>query len=332
MKVYAKKYKVIILITAATALGIYVESCTKSDGLIAIDNAIQLHSRLSDNSIFQGKLSDLVPATGYELYELSSQLYTDYAEKQRLIKLPAGETLQPVDDGLPEFPDGTILVKTFYYYHDKRDTAAGKKIIETRLLIKSGNRWSVGTYLWNEAQNEATLIATGLNKTINWINEAGEPKVISYHIPKNGECNTCHQYSDKMIPIGPTMRNLNRNVTRNGTNKNQLQHLQEAGIFDAIDPSSYSSLPDWSNTSVNLAERARAYLDVNCAHCHNPGGFAAGTDLILSYHTPLENTRILKRKEAIIRRMARGQMPKLGTTIVHKEGLELIKSYINSLH
>lgn len=36
-------------------------------------------------------------------------LFTDYAEKQRLIKLPEGYKLTAVSDELPYFPDGTIV-------------------------------------------------------------------------------------------------------------------------------------------------------------------------------------------------------------------------------
>lgn len=330
-KLFSKKVKVTFLILAGFVGAIYIESCTKTDGLVQIDNAAGMHDQLSAYNIFQGNPSDLVPAAGYKLYELASELFTDYAEKQRLIKLPAGQILNPVNDGLPEFPDGTIMVKTFYYFHDKRNLAAGKRIIETRLLIKSGDKWSVGTYLWNEAQTEAKRIGTGLNTTVNWIDENGKGNVISYQVPRNTECNTCHQSNDKIIPIGPKMRNLNRIVTRSGSDINQLQHLQNEGIFPAINPKNFSSLPAYADISVSVDLRARAYLDVNCSHCHNHKGFAENTDLFLTFETPFDDTDINKRKKAIIRRMERGQMPKLGTTMVHKEGLELLKSYIETL-
>ena len=60
-------------------------------------------------------------------FELSTSLFTDYAEKQRLIKLPANTKLIGISDGLPEFPDETVLAKTFYYYVDKSDSTKKKK-------------------------------------------------------------------------------------------------------------------------------------------------------------------------------------------------------------
>jgi len=103
-------------------------------------------TRLSNTGIFVGKSSDLIPSDEYTFYELSSELFSDYAEKQRLIKLPPGEELVQVDGGLPNFPNGTSLVKTFYYWNDKSDTSKGKKILETRLLVRQSNDWIVGVY------------------------------------------------------------------------------------------------------------------------------------------------------------------------------------------
>ncbi|HEY0667357.1 MAG TPA: hypothetical protein VGD22_04220, partial [Sphingobacteriaceae bacterium] len=81
--------------------------------------------KLSDYKIFQGSPANLIPANDYKLYELSSQLFTDYAEKQRLIKVPGTAQITATGDGLPHFPDGTIMVKTFYYYLDKRTQNKG---------------------------------------------------------------------------------------------------------------------------------------------------------------------------------------------------------------
>ena len=92
---------------------------------------------LSGYNLYEGNLMNLTPAKGAELYELTSHLFVDYAEKQRLIKLPAGTKMTFKGNGLPDFPDGTILVKTFYWYKDKKNPSIGRNIIETRLLIKN---------------------------------------------------------------------------------------------------------------------------------------------------------------------------------------------------
>ncbi|MES2374761.1 MAG: hypothetical protein V4557_19445 [Bacteroidota bacterium] len=308
-----------------------LQSCTKQDGLISIDNNMELLPRISDYHIFQGKAADLNPAPGFTQYEISTQLFTDYAEKQRLISLPAGYQMTAIDDGLPELPDGTILVKTFYYYNNKQDTSSGKNIIETRLLIKHDSQWNVGTYLWNSEQTEALLINTGMDKTVNWIDASGNAKTILYHVPNKKECNTCHQSENKLIAIGPKVRNMNMDVLRNGVSINQLVYFSKTNLMKPVDPSLFTQLPDWKNVTHKLEERARAYLDINCAHCHNRNGFAAKTNLFFGYETPLNATRIAIKKESIATNLSKGKMPKLGITIIDEEGVGLIKQYLATL-
>lgn len=325
-----RRLAVTILILTAVLSPVFI-SCNE-DGLLKPDNNIELADELSAYNIFKGSPSDLVPNDGFVIYELSAQLFSDYAEKQRLIKLPEGEFLTPEGDGLPGFPDNTIIVKTFFYYNDRRDTSKGKQIIETRLLIKSGSKWTVATYMWNEEQTDARLVTSGFDTTVNWIDQQGNGKVISYHIPGNRECATCHNANGQVIPIGPKLRNLNRAVgSANGTNVNQLFYLEDLKLFKQIDPSDFSSMPDPHDESAQIMERARAYLDVNCAHCHKRDGIASDTRLFLEYELSLDDTRISRKKNRIEALMSEGYMPQLGTTLVDQEGLELIKKYLQGL-
>jgi uncharacterized repeat protein (TIGR03806 family) len=286
---------------------------------------------LSDYHIFQGAPSDLVPSAEYTLYELSSTLFSDHAEKQRLIKLPPGTVLTAQGDGLPLFPNGTIIVKTFYYYYDKRDPTKGRKLLETRLMIKNEGGWNVATYLWDDAQREATLLTSGFNKMVNWIDETGRAQVISYHVPSNRECSTCHHSADAVVPIGPKLRNLNRPVHRNGQTVNQLDYFQQTGLLSPVRPATITALPNYADAALPLAERGRAYLEVNCAHCHNANGYAARTGLLMNFEQPFADTQIERRKDDIIDLVAAGRMPRLGTTVVDEPGLALLRAYINSL-
>ena len=114
--------------------------------LIQVTN--QFQQNLSTYNIYHGNPEDLTPTADYHLFKLGSSLYVNQAEKQRLIKLPAGTQMTKNGNGLPNFPDGTILVKTFYYYVDERDPALGKQLIETRLLEKQAGVWNAATYVW----------------------------------------------------------------------------------------------------------------------------------------------------------------------------------------
>ncbi|MEO8404868.1 MAG: hypothetical protein ABI480_09740 [Chitinophagaceae bacterium] len=314
----------------ATAIMIFLQSYTTKN-LLPVNGNTELLPAISGYHIFKGDPAELVPADEYTSYQLATGLFTDYAEKQRLIKVPAGYKMTAVRDGLPDFPDGTILVKTFYYFIDKREPAKGKRLIETRVLIKSNSKWVAGTYVWNIQQTDAVLITNGLKTGVDWIDQHGESKFISYQVPTNKECGSCHNSDKTMSPIGLKIRNLNIDVARDKRTINQLSYFQQHGIMNQFDPSSFTSTPDWQNTSLSLGERARAYLDVNCAHCHSQNGFCAKSGLRLGYEIPFSATQIVQKKDRMIKLLSNRKMPLLGTTVIYQEGIALIKEYVNTL-
>lgn len=322
------KWKIIIV--ACAVLFVAAQSFIVNDKPADKNDTILL-PRLSGYNIFKGKASDLIPDQGFMPYELSTTLFSDYAEKQRLIKLPPGSSLKPVNNGLPEFPDGTILAKTFFYFNDKRDTTKGKRVIETRILIKTNNGWNAGTYKWNAEQTEADLISSGGSENVQWIDKNGERKNIKFQIPTSKQCGTCHNSNNELTPIGFKIQNLNIDVLRQGATVNQLTYFHNSSIMEAVNPHSFSSLPDWKNTSYTLEQRARAYLEVNCAHCHNDKGYCAKADFHAGYELSFEETNISKKKGRILNWMKNGTMPLIGTTVVHKEGVALIEEYVKSL-
>ncbi|HTE29957.1 MAG TPA: hypothetical protein VK666_06260 [Chryseolinea sp.] len=311
-------------------IAVLIFGCS-DDGLDSPTENFEFHPLLSSYQIFAGNPADLVPSANFHLYEISNQLFTDYAHKQRLIYVPLNTSMIAIDEDLPDFPNGTIFVKTFFYYNDNRDTGKGKKIIETRLLIKHDTKWNTSTYLWNDTQGDAVLLTTSLTKTINWIDENSKPRVIAYHIPGKRECATCHNASSSIVPIGPKMRNLNIDVVRNDQIVNQLNHLQNIDVLAPCDPASFTTVTKWTDVTVPLSDRARAYLDINCSHCHKHGGKAESTDLLLGFTELFQNTGIAEKKDDIKGSMEKGEMPLLGTTIIDEEGLALIKTYVENL-
>jgi uncharacterized repeat protein (TIGR03806 family) len=294
---------------------------------------IVFEQNLSAYNIFEGNAADLIPASDYHLVELSSILFTDYSHKQRLVKVPAGTKMTRLNDGTIDYPDGTILTKTFFYQNDERDTSLGKRIIETRLEIKENGKWNIATYLWNQAQTDATLALGGSDTQVSWIDTDGISQSTLYHVPSQNECMTCHQSNATISPIGPSLRNLNQMVERNGANLNQLTHLQGVGVLDDFDISQVSQIVNYNNASISLSERGRAYLDMNCAHCHNPAGWdkANQRQFDFRYETPIEQTGILFEEEKIINALLEREMPFIGTTILDQEGVNLVIDYIESL-
>ncbi|MEL6674932.1 MAG: hypothetical protein AAFR61_22180 [Bacteroidota bacterium] len=294
---------------------------------------VVFEQNLSAYGIFRETPADLLPSDGFHLLELSSILFTDYAHKQRLVKVPPGTQINRMSDGSLLYPDGTMLTKTFFYYQDERDRSLGKRIIETRLLIKESGTWNLATYLWNEAQTEAVLTWEGFDTPVNWIAADGTPFSTRYHVPNQNECITCHQSQSKMTPIGPRLRNLNREVVRKGNRLNQLSHLQAEGVLNDFSVSQVAEIVDYADPMVPLADRGRAYLEMNCAHCHHPLGWEASAerDFDFRYETPLDQSGILFGEEEILEAVVDREMPFIGTTLLDQEGVALLIEYIESL-
>jgi uncharacterized repeat protein (TIGR03806 family) len=314
------------LILAVMIAAVYLPG--SAYGTSTAQYAGMLLPRISDYKIFTDEPVALTPGNGFQLYELATGLFTDYAEKQRLIKLPAGKTMVAVNDGLPHFPDSTILVKTFYYFNDKRDVLKGKRLIETRLLVKNNGHWLAGTYVWNEEQTDAVLVSKGATTAVSWIDENAKTRNITYRIPAPKDCASCHNSNNLLMPAGVKVRNLNRDVVRNNATVNQLQYLQNAGVLSPVDAGRFTSLPDWQNEKYTITERVRAYFEMNCAHCHNDKGSCARSPLRFGWEIPLADTRIENKKDRIISMMEKGRMPRIGTAIVDAEALALIKKYL----
>jgi uncharacterized repeat protein (TIGR03806 family) len=306
-------------------------SCNKEELSNLASDQIDFPQNLSAYNIYIGDPNDLIPNTDYVEYELGSALFTDYADKQRLIKIPEGSEMKQINNGLPSFPDGTIIVKTFFYYFDKGDPSKGKRVIETRLLVKEAGLWNVADYLWNDDQSDGILIEDGYNTSVNYIDENGQPQVIGYHVPSIRECATCHAVNNALSPIGPKLRSMNIDVDSDMGSTNQLAHFQSMGILEDFEYASVSSTPNFENQLLPIDVRGRAYLDANCAHCHNALGFAADQNLFLDYETPFEETNIDNNKWEIKTNLEDGTMPHIGATVIDKEGVAMIIEYINSL-
>ena len=317
-----------------------ISACRKSEGDVEVEipdfnfpQTASFESSLSAYRIFEGTPSNLMPSEDFELLELSSVLFTDYAYKQRLLKIPEGTSITTLGDGSLSFPDGTVLTKTFFYFNDERDTTLGKRIIETRLEIKESGIWNIATYVWNESQTDAILSLDGHDVQVSWTNSQGKNSSTFYHVPTQNECMACHQSSSKLSPIGPTLLNLNRTVQRDSVETNQLAHLQSIGLLEQFSLSDIPQMVDYNNLNASLSERGRAYLSINCAHCHNPKAWdipaEAGFDF--RYSSPFELSGIQNGKDRISRNVLNQEMPFIGTTMMDEKGIALLVEYLNSL-
>ncbi|WP_417857341.1 hypothetical protein [Xanthomarina gelatinilytica] len=285
---------------------------------------------LSELNLFTENLNDLTPSDRAFVYNLNTTLFTDYAHKQRLLALPEGTSMEYVDDGFPIFPDNTVMAKTFYYLNDERDATQGKQLIETRILIKKNGVWELGNYKWNAEQTDAVLDNTTSNVPVNYLDANGNTQTVDYVIPSAQDCIDCHNSSNVITPIGPRLRALNGN--------NQLENwISNNYLTGLTDASQVSVLPNWEDAvNYTLEERARAYFDMNCAHCHSDGGFCSDQSYLrLSYDTPFANSYIFESRLNIDARMSMYysgvSMPLIGTTMMHPEGYDLVRDYLSTL-
>ena len=316
--------------------------------------------KLSAYGLFVGNGSTQEPADGVIPYDLNTPLFTDYATKYRFVKLPLSSSAAYDETDAFVFPVGTIIAKTLAYPHDMTDLAKGQRLLETRLLIHEPEGWVGLTYVWNDQQTEATLRLVGATVEVSWIHTDGGRRHNDYLIPNVNQCKGCHKTHDKaMWPIGPKARHLNKDfVYRHGA-ENQLAYWTRTGALSgAPEPRDAPRAPVWNDPSTgSLHERARSYLDINCAYCHNPGGAARNTGLDLSafqttpykygvYKSPVaagggSGGRFCaivpgKPEESILIYRMRStspaaMMPELGKRLVHTEGVELIKEWIAAL-
>ena len=178
------------------------------------------------------------------------------------------------------------MIKTFGYLKDIRDPAKGERIIETRLLVRRKDSWVGYAYIWNDDVTDARLAVAGGRTDVSWTHFDGEERHLKgYVIPNMNECKQCHQDKEQIVPIGTKARHLNREFSYVDGAVNQLVRWQELGyLAEAPRAEEAPRVPnaDAADTG-SLEARARAYLDINCAHCHNPDGPAHMSGLDLTY-------------------------------------------------
>ena len=238
---------------------------------------------LSEYCFFRGELADHDPMPGVVLYDVTAPLYSDRSEKKRFLVLPEGETIGFELTDHWSWPDDTIIVKTFYYHVDRRDPAAGEQILETRLLIKREGSWQAQSYIWDEEQQEAHRNNLGRRVDLSFIDDDGSEVEIDYRIPNQNQCRTCHGQDGDLVPLGPRTFQLTESYAQRSGEPTQLEHFEELGLFDSPlpDPETFPTITHYYDESADLEDRARSYLDANCAHCHNPKGRAASSNLHL---------------------------------------------------
>lgn len=309
---------------------------------------------LSGYQFFEGRLADLKPAPDVIPYSVNTPLFSNYAEKARFVRIPAGQKVTYNDSTSLGFPVGTILIKNFYYSYDFRKPEKGRQIIETRLLVHESEGWKAYPYLWNKEQTEAYYDPAGETRTVSFVNSEGKKVTTPYVIPNKNQCKGCHTRGSAMAPIGTTARQLNGDHQYSNTKKNQLTYWKELGYLESL-PVDVPKLAVWNDEKTGSVDsRARAYLDANCGHCHNRQGPANTSGLFLDIfesdpgHLGVNKAPVAAgrgagdlqydivpgdpAKSILVFRMNTTDpaiaMPEIGREQIHTEGIKLIEEWI----
>ena len=345
-------------------------------------------------------------------YTLNTKLFSDYAVKYRVAYLPPNTqaTYQTPSVTSPSatlnFPQGTIIAKTFSFLNGTEETD-----IETRLIIKRENNsgqtlWVGLPYIWQTDENGqrfATLEPAGSGTTpvsVAWsytdpdTGRLQQGSTNNYRVPDRNQCIQCHQNRDLdggTAPIGPRVPNLNRPYASESSimtaqseheiaGQNQLAYLCQQGVVVGCPDNlgvaqntqiatNIERLPKFnvpgdsgeiSGSDEDIEARTRAWLEVNCQHCHNDNGFADNTGYYLDHYRPVNSSYgICKRPTATGREGSDGRnfdivpgnadgsiiefrispdaqtpaarMPPVARSVVDVEGHALVREWINNV-
>ncbi|WP_370091632.1 PQQ-dependent sugar dehydrogenase [Winogradskyella sp.] len=322
---------------------------------------------LSATGIFSN-LSTLEVIDGYVPYELYESFWSDGALKKRWIAVPnndgvhsgPSEQISYSEYGDWQLPPGTVIVKHFDLQIDDNDPSVTRKV-ETRISVvdEVGELYFL-TYNWNEDETEAYLQASSLDEPIDIATTTGGTRTQTWHFPSNSDCINCHNHANKGV-LGLKSRYLNTDYSydETGLTANQLVTLSHIGVLDeaivdADTPNIFTNKAlDDSNATID--EKARSYMDLNCAYCHRRDN-SIRTNFDLRSFNNLEASELLNvgiltplgidpneeivypgdaSKSILYHRMNSVDpaimMPPISKTIIDQPAVDLIEQWINQL-
>ena len=295
----------------------------------------------------------MIASDGLIPYDLIVPFWSDGAEKARWISVPGKIKFMPTGEWI--FPRGTVFVKTFELATNESDPRSLRRL-ETRLLVcdETGGVYGV-TYKWRPDNRDADLLATNLTEAIA-IQTATGVRTQLWYYPSRQDCLTCHTPNAGLV-LGVKARQLNRDFAfGSGVTDNELRAWNHIGLFDTnLDETALETLPKLARTddaSRSLEDRARSYLDANCANCHRPNGTVAYFDA--RYDTPLARQNLVGGNVLIDQRIDGARviapndvwrsilfmranttepfkMPPVARNTIDEGGIKLLRQWIESL-
>lgn len=311
---------------------------------------------LSDTGlhVVQGPAGSTVQGSGPRSFSPQYPLWSDGAAKKRWVYLPPGTTIDVSDPERWEFPEGTKFWKEF---------SVGGRKVETRFLWKRAGEWQFGSYAWNDAQTDATLVPdTGMTTTV----EVAPGK--RHRIPGTSECRACH-VTDRVEILGFTAIQLSTDRDPDAPHAEPLT-ADMITVRTLVEQKRVSPVRDeWISAPPRIAapdatsRTVFGYLSANCGNCHNTSNDLTTLDFDLravtsspapcaaSITTTLDRPgrwEIASAPAGTSRRVAPGrpdlstllarmrsrrptsQMPPLGTVVVDEAAVALLTKWIEA--
>jgi uncharacterized repeat protein (TIGR03806 family) len=327
--------------------------------------------KLSESGLF-ASVKQHAMQPGVVPYSVNSPLWSDGAHKERYFAIPESASSDFKIDLSKrngwDFPDETVLVKSFALEQTEGEESS-RRWIETRFLTKQDGEWAGYSYIWNDDQTDAELVAAeGLDRDYKLrVPVSSEHpdgiKTQKWHYPSRVECMVCHSRAANFV-LGLSTAQMNKEHDYGGAVEHQFRVLEQLDLVktrggkqaSAVDPSKLAKLANPYDENEPLEARARSYLHANCSICHmQAGGGNAQMDLEFSAATrkfnvidvpPLhhkfgiEDARLIApghpERSVLLYRMAHrgegsGQMPQLATSLIDERAVKLFEAWIRNM-
>lgn len=308
---------------------------------------------LSETGLFTD-FAQLTPASGLIEYDLNHPFWSDATSKRRWVAVPDSSQIGFTATDAWNFPEGSFVVKHFDIELTEGDETSRRKL-ETRILIHTQNGWQGFTYRWNAGETDAILLTGRETESITVNLADGGTRDQLYTYPSRTDCLGCHTQAAGFT-LGLKTRQLNRNFDYPDVTDNQLRSLNNIGLFstDIGAAADYQAFAELTDSSIDIATRARTYLDVNCALCHQPGG-PTPLDLDLRFDIAIGSLNAIGRAPAVgdlgivnaeiiasgekersvlwqrMRLLGNDRMPPLASDLVDTRAVDVVGEWIDSL-
>ena len=295
---------------------------------------------LSGTGLFEST-KDHKTVKGVIPYKINAPAWRDGAKVEKFTAIPEGEKLFLRWDAKWEIPDGGVIFQTL-----SMPTESGFKRVETQMIHREGMLYNFRTFKWRDDQSDADLVSKdGDFSEISF----GKDKKMNWQFHSNSQCLTCHNSMTPSMTLGfsTDQLNIDKQITKWwGKNlvKGNPKWVERMKVL--VNP---------HDETKDLEARAKAYLHVNCAHCHQQGGVGGRAKFRLNFDIAALDARMIgekaivplftgtdgllispgdPHKSELYRRLSirgGGQMPLFGSTVEDKKGSELIFKWIKSL-